>query len=472
MFRRENSASVTFMLSAAVWVVIGVLMGLVLALEFVFPDLFRGVPWLVFSRLRQAHVNTVLFAWLSGAMMGMWLYVVPQLTGRRLWSEPLGNITAILWNLALLAGIVGILSAHTQSREYAEMIWAIDIGVMVVLLLNMTNVLMTIRHRVESKLYVSLWYITGTVMWFPLLYSIGNVMWNPPTGALTGINDTIFNWFYGHNVLGLWFTTGLLAVIYYVVPRETRTPLYSHVLSLVAFWGIAFFYTGVGGHHLLWAPIPYWLKTIAVADSIGMVLPVVAFMMNIFLTMRGNWNRFMTSIPLRFVITGWAAYILVSYQGSHQSLRAINLLTHFTQYVPGHAHLSLVFFAASTLMGGLYYAIPRIFHCRVFSRRLANIGYAFYTIGFAFFFAGFLLTGLVQGAAWVHQGLPVWSVLPGLRPYMALRASGGALVVLGFVLFSCNILATAIVRRPAGEPTTAAEIQTSVPVAPAPAAGV
>jgi len=471
MFRKENSASVNFMLSAAVWVILGVLMGLTLALQFVFPDLFRGIPWLVFSRLRQAHVNTVLFAWLSGAMMGMWLYIVPQLTGRRLWSEPLGNVTAILWNLALLAGIIGLLTAHTQSREYAEMVFGIDVAVIIVLLLNMTNILMTIRHRTEPKLYVSLWYITGTVMWFPLLYFIGNVMWNPPSGALTGIDDAIFNWFYGHNVLGLWFTTGLLSVIYYIVPRETRTPLYSHVLSLIAFWGIAFFYTGVGGHHLLWAPIPYWLKTIAVADSVGMVLPVVAFMMNIFLTMRGNWNRFMTSIPLRFVITGWAAYILVSYQGSHQAMRSINLITHFTQYVPAHAHLSLLFFAASTLMGGLYYAIPRIFSCQIFSRRLANVSYGFYAIGFVFFFTGFVLTGLVQGTNWLHQGLPIWSVLPGLRPYMAMRASGGALVVLGFVVFSYNILATAIARRPALQPALTEQAQPKVSAAPAPAVG-
>jgi cbb3-type cytochrome c oxidase subunit I len=471
MFKKENSASINFMLSAAVWVILGVLMGLTLALQFVFPDLFRGIPWLVFSRLRQAHVNTVLFAWLSGAMMGMWLYIVTQLTGRRLWSEPLGNLTAILWNLALLAGIIGLLTAHTQSREYAEMVFGIDVAVIIVLLLNMTNILMTIRHRTEPKLYVSLWYITGTVMWFPMLYFIGNVMWNPPTGALTGIDDAIFNWFYGHNVLGLWFTTGLLAVIYYIVPRETRTPLYSHVLSLIAFWGIAFFYTGVGGHHLLWAPIPYWLKTIAVADSFGMVLPVVAFMMNIFLTMRGNWNRFISSIPLRFVITGWAAYILVSYQGSHQAMRSINLITHFTQYVPAHAHLSLLFFAASTLMGGLYYAIPRIFKCQIFSRRLANVSYGLYAIGFVFFFAGFVLTGLVQGTNWLHQGLAIWSVLPGLRPYMAMRASGGVLVVLGFVVFSFNILATAIARRPALQPALTEQAQPKVAAAPAPATG-
>ena len=322
----------------------------------------------------------------------------------------------------------------------------------ITLLLNMLNIYMTITHRVEKKLYVSLWYIAGTVMWFPLLYFIGNVMWNPPTGALTGINDTIFNWFYGHNVLGLWFTTGLLPVIYFIVPRETRTPLYSHFLSLIAFWGIAFFYTGVGAHHLEWAPIPYWLRTVAVAESIGMILPVIAFMMNIYMTMRGNWNRFITSIPLRFVITGWVAYFLASYQGSHQALRGINLLTHFTQYVPGHAHLALLFFSASVVMGGIFYIIPRIYKVQIYSRTLVNVQYSLYVIGFVFFFLGFLLTGLTQGAAWLHQGLPVWSVLPGLRPYMALRAIGGALVVISFILFAYNIIATIVKRKPISEP--------------------
>ncbi len=452
MLRRENSASTNFILAASAWLILGVLMGLTLALQFVFPDLFRGIPELVFSRLRQAHTNTVMFAWLSGGMMGIWLYIVPRLTGRKLWSELLGNLCVILWNLALLVGIVAILLAYTQSREYAELIWAVDIGVMVVLILNLINLYMTIGHRTEPKLYVSLWYISGTLIWMPLLYFIGNVMWNPPTGALTGIDDAIFNWFYGHNVLGLWFTTGLLPVIYYIVPRETNTPLYSHFLSVIAFWGIAFFYTGVGAHHLLWAPIPYWLKTIAVAESIGMILPVVAFMMNILLTMRGNWNRFMTSIPLRFVITGWAAYILVSYQGSHQALRSINLLTHFTQYVPGHAHLSLLFFAASVIIGAVFYIIPRVYGIRLYSRVMANVQYSLYVVGFIFFFGGFLLTGLVQGTSWLHQGLPVWSVLPGLRPYMALRATGGALLVTSFILFTINVFATVLVKQPAEEP--------------------
>lgn len=466
-WKKENSAAANFMLSAAGWLVVGVLMGLVLAIEFVFPDFAHGIPWLVFSRLRQAHTNTVLFAWLSGAMMGSWLYIVPKLTGRKIWSEVLGNFCAFAWNVALAVGIVLILNAYTQSREYAELVWAIDVPVMLVLILNMVNIYMTVKNRVEPKLYVSLWYIIGTVVWFPLLYFIGNVMWNPPTGALTGVNDAIFNWFYGHNVLGLWFTTGLLAVIYYIVPRETSTPLYSHFLSLIAFWGIAFFYTGVGAHHLLWAPIPYWLKTIAVAESFGMIIPVLAFMFNILLTMRGNWMRLRSSVPLLYVITGWASYILVSFQGSNEALRGVNELTHFTQYVVGHAHLALLFFGASTLIGAMYYMIPRIYKCSIYSTRMAKAQYAMYVIGFAVFFIGFTLAGLEQGTAWVHQGLPVWTVLPGLRPFMALRIMGGALLVTSFAMFAWNIAATVLVRRPLDLPDMAVAAGTTGP-APTP----
>ena len=193
MFTRINSASINFMLAATIWLIVGVSMGLVLALEFVFPDIFRGVSWLVFGRLRQAHTNTVMFAFLSGGMMGIWLYIVPRLTGRQLWSEALGNMCVVLWNFALLIGIIGLLNGYTQSREYAELVWVVDVAVVVVLILNLVNIYMTVAHRVEPKLYVSLWYISGTVIWMPMLYFIGNVMWNPPTGALTG-NQRFHHW--------------------------------------------------------------------------------------------------------------------------------------------------------------------------------------------------------------------------------------------------------------------------------------
>ena len=447
-FKRDNSAATSFLVSAAVWLVIGTLFGLVLVIEFVFPDFAKGIAWLVFGRLRQAHVNTVLFAWLSGAMMGCWLYIVPRLTGRKIFSEPLGHFSSAAWNIALLFGIASILNGQTQSREYAELIWIVDVAVMVVLITNAFNILMTIHRRVEPKLYVSLWYIIATVVLFPILYFIGNVMWHPATGAITGVNDTILNWFYGHNVLGLWFTTGLIAVIYYIVPKETGTPLYSMWLSLIGFWGVLFFYTGVGAHHLLWAPIPYWLKTIAVAESFGMVIPVLAFGFNILLTMRGNWSHLRSSVPLLYALTGWAAYVLVSFQGSNQALRGVNELTHFTGYVPGHAMLALIMFGASTCIAGVYYIVPRALGCMIYSRRLARAQYALYVIGFLVFFTGFLVGGAIQGSDWVHAGLPVWTVLPALRPWGALRIMGGTLLVTSFMLFCWNVFATIIVRRP------------------------
>jgi cbb3-type cytochrome c oxidase subunit I len=451
-FKRDNSATTSFLVSAAVWLVIGTVIGLVLTIEFVFPDFGRGIPWLVFSRMRQAHVNTVLFAWLSGAMMGTWLYMVPRLTGRKIYSELLGHFSSAAWNIAILFGIFSILNGQTQSREYAELIWVVDVAVMVVLLTNAFNILMTIHNRVEPKLYVTLWYVIATVVLFPILYFIGNVMWAPPTGAITGINDTIINWFYGHNVLGLWFTPGLLAVIYYIVPKETGTPLYSMWLSLIAFWGLLFFYTGVGAHHLLWAPIPPWLKTIAVAESFGMVIPVLAFGFNILLTMRGNWSHVRSSVPLLYALTGWAAYVLASFQGSNEALRGVNELTHFTAYVPGHAMLALLFFGASTCIAGAYYILPRVLGCMLYSRRLARAQFAIYSIGFAVFFVGFLVGGAIQGSDWVHAGLPVWTVLPALRPWGALRIMGGTLIVASFVMFVWNVFATMIVRRPFEEP--------------------
>jgi len=466
-FKRDNTAAMTFLVSAAVWLVIGTIFGLLLTIEFVFPDFAHGIAQIVFPRLRQAHVNTVLFAWLSGAMMGIWLYIVPRLTGRKIYSETLGVLCAVAWNLSVAVGIIAIMYGHTQSREYAEMLWGVDVAVMAVLLANEFNILMTIRRRVEPNLYVSLWFIIATVVLFPLVYFIGNVMWQPATGALMGINDATINWFYGHNVLGLWFTTGLLAVIYYIVPKETGTPLYSASLSLIAFWGTLFFYTGVGAHHLLWAPIPPWLKTIAVAESIGMVIPVLATLFNIMLTMRGNWSHTRSSVPLLYVLTGWAAYILVSFQGTNEALRGVNELTHFTQYVPGHAMLGLLFFSASCCIAGAYYVLPRALGCSLYSRRLARAQYALYVIGFAAFFLSFVVNGAIQGVTWVHGGMPVWTVLPALRPWGAVRIMGGALVVTSFVMFAYNVIATVVVRRPFELPDV--KVRTATVPASAPA---
>ena len=448
----ENSAAVNWMLSGVVWGVVATSMGLVLALEFILPDLFSGVPFLTFSRLRQAHVNGALLAFVSTSMIGTWYYIVPELCGRRIYSEALGNLAMLAWNGAVGVGIAGILLAHTQSREYAEFIYGVDVAVVSVLVLNAIVLWITAMNRVEPHLYISLWYILASAIIFPMVYFIGNVMWNPPTGAITGVNDVILNWFLGHNILGMWLTLGGVPLIYYIVPRVTDTPIYSHVLGLIGFWTIILFYNGIGGHHFEWVPVAPWIKNYAIASSIGMLIPTVAVLLNIWFTLRGHWNRVFTSIPLIFVFTGFAAYILVSFQGTHQALRVFNNLTHFTQYVPGHAHLGVLMFSAVVVMGTMYYVIPRVCHCELYSRRMAWVQFTLLVVGFAAFFTGFILTGLEQGSAWYNVGINVYTNLVGMRPYLGLRAAGGGVLFSSFVLFYVNMLLTWVQRRPAETP--------------------
>ena len=301
------------------------------------------MPWLVFPRMRQAHVNGLAFGWLSMAMVGGWYYIVPRLTKTKIYSETLGDRRRLrveprarggrgrpVHGLDAGARVRGAGLAH-RHRHHGRCSS-----------LTAFNLFMTIGRREEKDLYVSLWYIMGTLIWFPIVFSIGNVIWAPPTGALTGLNDAIWGWFYGHNILGLWFTTGSIPLLYYIVPKEVKRPLYAYTLALIAFWFLAFFYTAVGTHHILQAPVPEWLKVISVVTSVGLLIPVTAFVINMFMTVRGSWRKAFYSIPLRFALTGAFWYMAVSLQGSSQALRGFNQFIHFTNWTVAHAHLALL----------------------------------------------------------------------------------------------------------------------------------
>jgi cbb3-type cytochrome c oxidase subunit I len=304
---------------AVLWFAVFTTFGLLLAVKFFFPTFLGGASWLTFGVLRPAHVNGVLFGFVSSGLLGAMFYIVPRLCAVNLFKPRLAAAIPILWNAAVLTGIVWILFGGSQGREYAELPWAVDVAVMVTLILMAVVILGTMARRTEKKLYVSLWYYAGTMLWFPIVYFIGNVMWHPATGALNGIQDAMFNWYYGHNVLGLWFTTLGIPAIYYAVPRIIKRPLYSHLLSLISFFSIAFFYTGVGAHHLLQAPIPEWVKTIAVVMTVLMLVPVLAFATNIVLTLRGSGGRVLQNPILMFILFGFACYVLASVQGSMQA---------------------------------------------------------------------------------------------------------------------------------------------------------
>jgi cbb3-type cytochrome c oxidase subunit I len=471
LFTAEGSASRNFLYSAIFWLTIADFVGLVAAIEMVSPDFLAGIPWLVFGRLRQMHTNGVLFMWLSMAQIGAFFYIVPRLCGTKLHSEILGNITMILWNMVGVAGYLTLMNGMTQAREYAELIWPIDIMVMTGLLMAGYNIFRTILDRKEKKLYVSLWYIMGTMIWMPMLYFVGNVMWQPllpsdqtnlagfPSGGLTGIVDVIWQWFYGHNVLGYWFTTSGVAIVYYLVPVLVRAPLYSHLLSLIGFWSIAFFYGLVGQHHVLSTPTPGWLKTIAVVGSIGLFIPVITFLTNIWLTMRGNWGKIYESLPLKFVIVGTIFYFITCVQGPLQSIQAFNRLIHFTNWIVGHAHLALLGTFSFWAMGAIYYIIPVTLRRRVYSPGIAEAQFWLVTAGFLLMMLSLQIGGLIQGAMWLN-GDSVYKVLPEIKPYLVARAVSGAMIVCSGILQAWNIYKTVTVSEPM---PAAAPAQAEVP---------
>lgn len=454
----DDAAARVWLFSSIFWLTFVDLVGLTMATELVSPNLFGGVPYLLFSRLRPIHVNGVIFAWLSTMYWGGIFYVLPRLLGiPRLWSERLGYWCAWAWNATLALGFIGISLGFTQGREYAEFIWPIDVLVVAVWLLLVLNVLMSVAQRRVRPLYVSVWWILASPLWLVADYIIGNVMWRPGgwagllgngrvgaalSGALPdALADGMLNWWSNHNLFGLWLTPMLVALTYYFVPRITNTPLFSHTLSLVSFWGIAFTYTGVGHHHLLQAPIPAWLKTFATVNSILLSLPVFAFVSNIALTMRGNWEKVFTNIPLRFVITGFIFYFLVNIQGSLMAVPAFNRTIHFTNFVVAHAHLALLGAFTILGMGVIDYCITNIYRKPPFSRRLLEWQYWLVLIGFSGFFLSLTFASFLQGQSWA-LGIPEVNVLPMIRPHYIARAAFGMMIVASGIVQIVNIWLT------------------------------
>ena len=445
-----DQAARIWLYSSIVWLTVVDLFGLIIALQLISPNLFGGIPWLLYSRIRPLHVNGVIFAWLSMMYWGAAFYMLPRLTGlRAMWNERLAVWTAWGWNIWFLLGIITILGGRTQGREYAEFIWPLDVALVVLWISNVANILMTVARRRVKPLYVSTWWAMASPLWLGITYFIGNVMWRPGaiwgngvSGALpTSMADGMLNWWYAHNLFGLWLTPMLLAGLYYLVPRITKTPLYGHTLSLISFWGMAFLYTGVGHHHLLQTPTPGWLKTIAILSSISLLIPVFAFSVNIIMTMRGNWEKFFTNLPLRFGLTGFVFYILVNVQGSFQAIQSFNRLTHFTNFVVAHAHLALLGAFTFLGMGLIDYIIPQILRRPLFSNRLAEWQYWLIVIGFLGFFWSLTIAGFIQGQSWL-RGIPEVNVIPLLRPYYMARAVFGALIVVSGIVQAYNIYKT------------------------------
>ena len=430
-----------FCLTASFWMVIATLYGLIGAIEFVAPDLLGNIAWLVFGRIRAVHTNLVIFGFVTPALLAVGHFIVPHLLKTQLFSEKLGVLTVILWNIFTAAIVITLSMGMTQGREYAEAIWPIDIAVAIAFALMFVNMLMTIRRRQEPILYVSVWYITAAIILSLIVYAIGNVIWVPGTGSLTGIPDAVVLWFYGHNVLGLLLTPLAVGIAYYVIPSATRNPLYSHTLSLVGFWTILVLYSHIGTHHLIQVPAPTWLKVVSITGSIGMIIPVMVVLINLWFTAKGKVAVIHENIGAKFVFAGSVIYLFTCIQGPLQSLPQVQRLTHFSNWVVAHAHMGVLGFSGMIALGGIYFMLPKITGKPIFSLMLAEFQYWLILLGMAGFMVVLTMAGLVQGHGWAN-GETVYRMLPQIHHYNIVRAGVGMFIVTGAIIGMYNITRT------------------------------
>jgi cytochrome c oxidase cbb3-type subunit 1 len=427
-----------YFLSAALWFVLATSIGFINAIHLMAPDLLGNIAWLVFGRTRPMHTNMIIFGFVGTALLGSTFYLVPTLLKTCLYSERLGKVSLWTLNGSIAFGTITLAMGYSQGREYAEWIWPVDMGVLVTFVLIFYNFFKTAANRREKTLYVSIWYIFAGLTYSFLIYFFGNAVWNPSTGAITGLADAVLAWFYGHGVVGLFLTPLAVALAYYIIPNVCRSPLYSHSLSLIGFWSILVIYTHIGTHHLLQTPVPNWLKVVAITGSLGMFIPVMTVLINLWLTMRGRLGLIHADLGGKFVMAGLVWYLFTCIQGPLQSLPTVQRVTHLTNWVVAHAHMGVLGFSGSIALGGIYFILPRITRRPLYNARWADLQYWLVLIGMGGFFTILTAAGLIQGNGWLN-GQAVYKILPQIHVYMVLRAAVGLLIVSGALLGLINI---------------------------------
>ena len=445
------------------FMLVGMIVGTYLSYNaFVMPNAFSG-EYVHFGRIRPVHVGTVTLLWLLPSGAGLMFYFVPRLCGIPLWSRTLGLVTGWVWWIALIVGIFSFPFGTNFGWEYAELPMWVGTWFSPKILFNLgyvlfaVNLFVTIAKRKYKKMYVSLWYTMGTLLWTPITFAISNYLILLLPGGISRVNA---NFFYVHNLVGLIFTPMGVAASYYFIPKEANTPLYSHKLSMIGFWSIAFIYSWVGAHHIIHGPVSQWLQTMSIIFSIWLFIPVWTVVTNFFMTMKGQWHKYQQSVSIRFSMMGTVFYLIVCIQGPLQALRNVNEVTSKTDWIIGHAHMALfggfTFFA----LGGIYHAIPKMLKRPFWSKSLGDWHFTLNLIGALLMFLSLTVGGFLQGLSWADWAngssyaefqkniseLSFLQTLASMHGWWTVRAISGLIIVVANALFVLNVFNTVVLK--------------------------
>ncbi len=435
-----GTATIYFGFSSILWFIIGTGLGSFNAAKLAFPDFVTGTELFAFGHMRQVHVLAVILGWISMAFAMTMMYMTPALGNTRLWSEKLGVWTAFLWNVGLSLGLFLLWLGITSGREYSDLIWPIDLVVVFGVLLPLgINVWMTIAQRKTQGIYITNWFFGACIFMVIIVFLVGNSaeMFN-----LTGLTEGYLTFWFAHNVLGLWITPVAAAIAYYTIPKLSGNPLYSHRIGHLHFWAIIAFYSTPASHHLLSAPLPEWLKSFASVEGVLILIPAVAFVANILLTIKGRWSMFVENIETKFSITGVLLAIPLNMQGGFQQTRAINWYVHGTGWIVAHAHLALLGMSSFLEIAAVYFGLQQMLKRKLYSLALANFHYWFVIIGFCIYWISMTIAGLIQGGGKIYE-VPYIDVVIAEHPYMIARWIGGTMVFTGNVVWLYNMYMTA-----------------------------
>ncbi len=452
-FRYDNKIVRNFSYATMLWGVVGILVGVVIALQLINPIFNFGTSWLTFSRLRPLHTNAVIFAFVgNGIFMGVY-YSLQRLLKARMFSDLLSKIHFWGWQGIIVSAALTLPFGITTGKEYAELEWPIDIAIALIWVVFGINMIGTILKRREKHLYVAIWFYIATFFTVAVLHVFNSfelpISFLKSYSIYAGVQDALVQWWYGHNAVAFFLTTPYLGLMYYFLPKAANRPIYSYRLSIIHFWALIFLYIWAGPHHLLYTALPDWAQSLGMVFSLMLIAPSWGGMLNGLLTLRGAWDKVRQDPILKMMVVAVTAYGMATFEGPMMSIKSVNALSHYTDWTIGHVHIGALGWNGLLTFGVLYWLIPRLFDTKLHSVKLANTHFWVATLGMIFYAIPLYWGGITQGLMWKQFTADGFLQYPNflqtvtqLIPMYGVRAFGGTLYLIGFCLMVFNLVKT------------------------------